>query len=253
MRKLWLIVFKARVISMAYLWWPWPWGQTSANTAVTSSLGSPGTQDSCAVSVVAHPPSRSQYPKHISLSAFCPRVLFSVLLKPPACSQYSGTFCRYRMLPCSWTSERGSEGFRLIVSCGLWPLSGRGPHWALYPEGLVPTRWGHHLIPGQGPAGEKWAPTAWPLLPSPSNLGSIFCFHFLWVGITQSALDLPVLSPLYSHSALYLESPSHQSRSMQLLPSSLPPRLLFPGLHPQSPSPILIILTLPLSETLYLK
>ena len=117
MRKLWLIVFKARGISMAYLWWPWPWGQTSANAAVTISLGSPGTQDGCAVSVVAHPPSRSQYAKYISLSAFCPRVLFSVLLKPPACSQYSGTFCRYRMLPCSWTSERGSEGFRLIFLC----------------------------------------------------------------------------------------------------------------------------------------
>lgn len=52
--------------------------------------------------------------KNISLSAFGPRVLFSVLLKPAACSQYSGTFCRYRILPCS-EHQRGSEGFGLIL------------------------------------------------------------------------------------------------------------------------------------------
>ena len=52
--------------------------------------------------------------------------------------------------------------------------------------------------PRAGPCRGEMSPTAWPLLPSPSNLGYTFCFHFLWVGITHSALDLPVLSSLCS-------------------------------------------------------
>ena len=102
---------------MAYLWQPWPWGQTSANAVVTISLGSPGTQDGCGSAWLP-----IHHLDHNILKIFPsqPFVLeFWVLWKPPGCSQYSGTFCRYGMLPGSWTSERGSEGFRLILMCAV--------------------------------------------------------------------------------------------------------------------------------------
>ena len=150
-------------------------------------------QDGCAVSMVMCPPSLSQYPRNISLSAFCLGVLLWVLLKPPARSQYSGIFCRQRMLPQTCISERGSEAFMLTCVCAVvcgHSLEGVPARHCIQ-SAWFPQDGGTILPQGRALPGRNEP----PLLPSPSSLSSTFCFHFLWVGITQLTLDPPVILP----------------------------------------------------------
>lgn len=89
-----------------------------------------------------------------------------------------------------------------------------------YPEGLLPTRVGNHptLRAGRNE----------PQLPAPLFFNLMLPFCLGWDHSTGSG-STSSFTPSTQRSALSLEGPSHQSWLLDSFPSSLPPRLLFPG------------------------